>query len=90
MRADDEPSSSWIDLGPYRACLQPLGGEQWRFWVHGKPEYSQGYPQAVVLTSGWVQDGTLLYQPGCDVLAPDLEDELLVASRGMAARSGAP
>lgn len=87
MRADDEPASRWIDLGPHRAHLQALSARQVRFWVHGKPDFSAGYARGVVLTSGWIEDGSVSYWVGVTPLDEALERELTAAVRRLGMRA---
>lgn len=80
MRYND--AETWCDVGQYRACIARKGALL-EFTVHAKPDLSEGYARAVVLTRGWIADDAVKYAPPSQPLAPDLERDLLVASRRM-------
>lgn len=81
MRGADR--ETWCDVGQFRACIERSG----RFSVHGKPDLSTGFAQPVVLARGWIRDGEVAYEPPSPPLAPDLERDLLAASRRVSIRS---
>lgn len=84
MRYND--AEAWCDVGQYRACLARKGALL-EFSVHGKPDTSQGFAHPVVLARGWIDEGSVSYAPSSQPLTPDLERDLLVASRRMALHS---